>query len=57
MNIFSCVKISEDFVSPESVGHSFFLTQEIRNLSENVTNAEDRLQVSFPNVSKICATK
>lgn len=47
MNIFSCVKVSEDFVSPESVGHSFFLTQEIRNLSDAMINNDDRLQVSF----------
>ncbi|KAG8198328.1 hypothetical protein JTE90_021577 [Oedothorax gibbosus] len=46
MNIFSCVKVSEDFVSPESVGHSFFLTQEIRNLSDAmINNNDDRIQI------------
>lgn len=45
LNLFSCVIVSEDFVSPESVGHSFFLTQEIRNLSESPINHEDKLQI------------
>ncbi|CAL1277293.1 unnamed protein product [Larinioides sclopetarius] len=45
INLYSCVKVAEDFVSPESVGHSFFLTQEIRNLSDSVINTEDRLQI------------
>ncbi|KAF8790844.1 probable JmjC domain-containing histone demethylation protein 2C isoform X2 [Argiope bruennichi] len=45
INLHSCVKVAEDFVSPESVGHSFFLTQEIRNLSDSVINIEDRLQI------------
>lgn len=44
-NLHSCVKVSEDFVSPESIGHSFFLTQEIRNLSDSPTNHEDKLQI------------
>ncbi|GFR06494.1 lysine-specific demethylase 3A [Trichonephila clavata] len=45
INLQSCVKVSEDFVSPESVGHSFFLTQEIRNLSDTIVYNEDRLQI------------
>ncbi|XP_015924626.2 lysine-specific demethylase 3B [Parasteatoda tepidariorum] len=45
LNLQSCVKVAEDFVSPESVSHSFFLTQEIRNLSDNLINCEDRLQI------------
>ncbi|XP_035212238.1 lysine-specific demethylase 3B-like [Stegodyphus dumicola] len=45
LNVNSCMKVSEDFVSPESVGHSFFLTQEIRNLSDSSVNNEDKLQI------------
>ncbi|GFT05442.1 lysine-specific demethylase 3A [Nephila pilipes] len=45
INLQSCVKVSEDFVSPESVGLSFFLTQEIRNLSDTMVYNEDRLQI------------
>ncbi|XP_054708176.1 probable JmjC domain-containing histone demethylation protein 2C isoform X2 [Uloborus diversus] len=44
-DLYSCVKVSEDFVSPESIGHSFFLTQEIRNLTDGPVNQEDKLQV------------
>lgn len=48
-NLYSCIKVAEDFVSPEHVRHCFRLTQEFRHLSTTHTNHEDKLQVSlFP---------
>ncbi|KAG8185327.1 hypothetical protein JTE90_008232 [Oedothorax gibbosus] len=44
-NLHSCVKVAEDFVSPENIGHCFSLTQEFRNLSDTHTNHEDKLQI------------
>ncbi|XP_032237304.2 uncharacterized protein LOC5512047 isoform X2 [Nematostella vectensis] len=44
-NLYSCVKIAEDFVSPERIGHCFKTTQEFRHLSDKHTNHEDKLQV------------
>lgn len=44
-NLHSCVKIAEDFVSPENIAHCFKLTQEFRNLSDTHTNHEDKLQI------------
>jgi [histone H3]-dimethyl-L-lysine9 demethylase len=44
-NLHNCIKIAEDFVSPENVSHCFHLTQEFRNLSETHTNHEDKLQI------------
>lgn len=45
-NLHSCIKVAEDFVSPEHLNHCFRLTQEFRQLSETHTNHEDKLQVS-----------
>ncbi|GFQ73560.1 lysine-specific demethylase 3A [Trichonephila clavata] len=44
-NLHSCVKVAEDFVSPENIAHCFKLTQEFRNLSDTHTNHEDKLQI------------
>lgn len=44
-NLHSCIKVAEDFVSPENVSHCFTLTQEFRDLSDTHTNHEDKLQV------------
>ncbi|XP_055972375.1 lysine-specific demethylase 3A [Sorex fumeus] len=44
-NLYSCIKVAEDFVSPEHVKHCFWLTQEFRYLSQTHTNHEDKLQV------------
>ncbi|KAH9518478.1 Lysine-specific demethylase 3A [Bulinus truncatus] len=44
-NLHSCVKVAEDFVSPEHLNHCFRLTQEFRHLSETHSNHEDKLQV------------
>ena len=44
-NLHSCVKVAEDFVSPENVAHCFQLTQEFRSLSDTHTNHEDKLQI------------
>ena len=44
-NLQSCIKVAEDFVSPENVTHCCYLTQEFRYLSESHTNHEDKLQI------------
>ncbi|XP_005091148.2 probable JmjC domain-containing histone demethylation protein 2C [Aplysia californica] len=44
-NLHSCIKVAEDFVSPEHLNHCFRLTQEFRQLSETHSNHEDKLQV------------
>ena len=44
-NLHSCIKVAEDFVSPENVVHCFQLTQEFRALSDTHTNHEDKLQI------------
>jgi hypothetical protein len=44
-NLHNCIKIAEDFVSPENISHCFHLTQEFRNLSDTHTNHEDKLQI------------
>lgn len=49
-NLYSCIKVAEDFVSPEHVRHCFRLTQEFRHLSTTHTNHEDKLQVGFTHV-------
>lgn len=43
-NLHSCIQVINDFVSPEHVGHSFHLTQELRSSKEEM-NYEDKLQV------------
>ncbi|KAB7504262.1 Lysine-specific demethylase 3B [Armadillidium nasatum] len=44
-NLQNCVKVAEDFVSPENISHCFHLTQEFRHLSDTHTNHEDKLQI------------
>ena len=44
-NLSSCIKIAEDFVSPENVAHCFNLTEEFRQLSSTHDNHEDKLQI------------
>ncbi|KAL5022479.1 hypothetical protein ScPMuIL_001634 [Solemya velum] len=44
-NIHSCIKVAEDFVSPEHLNHCFAMTQEFRLLSSTHSNHEDKLQV------------
>lgn len=44
-NLHSCVKVAEDFVSPEHLNHCFRMTQEFRLLSDQHSNHEDKLQV------------
>ena len=44
-NLHNCIKIAEDYVSPENVSHCLHLTQEFRHLTEWHTNHEDKLQI------------
>jgi lysine-specific demethylase 3 len=44
-NLHNCIKIAEDFVSPENISHCLHLTQEFRQLTEWHTNHEDKLQI------------
>ncbi|XP_022254005.1 lysine-specific demethylase 3A-like [Limulus polyphemus] len=44
-NIYSCITVVEDFISPESLARCFYLTQELRNSPEISTYQEDRLQI------------
>merc|ERR1712083_1266205 len=44
-NLHNCIKIAEDFVSPENISHCLHLTQEFRHLTEHHTNHEDKLQI------------
>eukprot|EP00118_Oscarella_pearsei_P007725 m.38504 g.38504 ORF g.38504 m.38504 type:complete len:821 (+) comp32608_c0_seq1:1444-3906(+) len=44
-NLHSCIKIAEDFVSPEHLTHCVQLTHEFRQLPETHSNHEDKLQV------------
>lgn len=41
----NCIKVAEDFVSPENVSECFHLTQEFRSLSDTHSNHEDKLQI------------
>ncbi len=45
LNIFDCVKVALDFVSPESISECFNLTREFRQLSSRHLNREDKLQI------------
>lgn len=45
MNLHSCIQVNVDFVSPEHAHNSYYLTQELRPLKEQV-NYEDKLQVT-----------
>uniref|UniRef100_A0A7R9GZ68 [histone H3]-dimethyl-L-lysine(9) demethylase n=1 Tax=Timema cristinae TaxID=61476 RepID=A0A7R9GZ68_TIMCR len=44
-NLHNCIKVAEDFVSPENVSHCFHMTQEFRELSDTHSNHEDKLQI------------
>lgn len=44
MNLHSCIQVNVDFVSPEHSHNSYYLTQELRPLKDQV-NYEDKLQV------------
>nr|XP_023022841.1 probable JmjC domain-containing histone demethylation protein 2C [Leptinotarsa decemlineata] len=44
-NLHNCIKVAEDFVSPENVSHCFHLTQEFRDLTDTHSNHEDKLQI------------
>ncbi|ODN04414.1 Lysine-specific demethylase 3B [Orchesella cincta] len=44
-NLQNCIKVAEDFVSPENISHSFYLTEELRNLSKDQPTFEDKLQI------------
>jgi len=44
-NLHNCIKIAEDFVSPELASNCLHLTQEFRHLTEHHTNHEDKLQI------------
>ncbi|XP_072041453.1 lysine-specific demethylase 3B-like [Amphiura filiformis] len=44
-NLQSCIKVAEDFVSPEHISQCFNLTQEFRKLSDTHSNHEDKLQI------------
>lgn len=44
-NLHNCIKVAEDFVSPENVSECFHLTHEFRALSDTHSNHEDKLQI------------
>ena len=44
-NIHNCIKVAEDFVSPENLEWCFYQTEEFRHLSDTHTNHEDKLQI------------
>lgn len=44
-NIFNCIKVALDFVSPENVTQCFKLTKEFRKLPHTHTNNEDIIQI------------
>ncbi|XP_026478885.1 LOW QUALITY PROTEIN: lysine-specific demethylase 3B [Ctenocephalides felis] len=44
-NLHNCIKVAEDFVSPENVSICSRLTQEFRDLSDTHSNHEDKLQI------------
>ena len=44
-HILSCISLSSDFVSPEHISHSFYLTRQMRYLSEQQMPAEDKIQI------------
>jgi lysine-specific demethylase 3 len=43
-NLHSCIKIAEDFVSPENLDRCLITTNEFRTLSKTHTNHADILQ-------------
>lgn len=44
-NLFDCIKVALDFVSPENISECFNLTSEFRKLSSRHGNREDKLQI------------
>lgn len=44
-NLQNCIKVANDFVSPENVRYCLQLTDEFRNLPETHINQEDKLQI------------
>lgn len=44
-NLLNCIKVAEDFVSPENVSECFHLTHEFRSLTDTHSNHEDKLQI------------
>lgn len=44
-NLHNCIKVAEDFVSPENVSKCLRLTHEFRALSDTHSNHEDKLQI------------
>ena len=44
-NIHNCIKVAEDFVSPEGLEWCFNITEDFRHLTDNHTNHEDKLQI------------
>ena len=44
-NIHNCIKVAEDFVSPEGLEWCFNITEEFKHLTDNHTNHEDKLQI------------
>uniref|UniRef100_A0A182SRE1 [histone H3]-dimethyl-L-lysine(9) demethylase n=1 Tax=Anopheles maculatus TaxID=74869 RepID=A0A182SRE1_9DIPT len=44
-NLHNCIKVAEDFVSPENISHCLQLTNEFRHLSRTHSNHEDKLQI------------
>lgn len=44
-NLLNCIKVAEDFVSPENVSECFHLTHEFRALTDTHSNHEDKLQI------------
>lgn len=44
-NLLDCIKVAEDFVSPENVSRCFELAHQFRCLSRSHSNKEDKLQI------------
>eukprot|EP00095_Tigriopus_kingsejongensis_P003194 maker-scaffold91_size383040-snap-gene-2.25 protein:Tk03194 transcript:maker-scaffold91_size383040-snap-gene-2.25-mRNA-1 annotation:"probable domain-containing histone demethylation protein 2c" len=44
-NVHNCIKVAEDFVTPENLEWCFYQTEEFRHLSDTHTNHEDKLQI------------
>jgi len=44
-NIHNCIKVAEDFVSPENLEWCSYITEEFRHLTDFHTNHEDKLQI------------
>lgn len=53
MNLHSCIQVNVDFVSPEHAHNSYYLTQELRPLKDQV-NYEDKLQVPPSGYCDLC---